>query len=520
MRTSAIALLLALAPGARAGVPDGLGSVVAGLGGSSGRAPQVRSGDDRVLPRVPTGWSAAPLDPIQEDGGVAAAFRRARAALRGPTADAAAAWILARLAESDRADVDAALALDAALGPPTYVLGPLHRALDADDVLLALVAARRTASRHAAWAASLRTIAVRDARYARAALVAGALAEAPGRSTTDDLVACAPGSPRTRSAVLELAFRLEAERCSLARTRWLSDWARTGEAAGTHPVEASWPAMQTLSAAGELRAAWWSWVAAADLDVPATERADLRERQLEMLRSIDPDATWPTELAREAPAVATPTSRDPLVALLTHVADTSRVEDVRAWCLFSAATLLSEVAPVDDAAAVALLERIAKEHVRHELATVALGAIFRLEHLSIGDVVPTFDRPDVLGRTIDLASKRGRVVVLAFYEDGPFVERDLLTVLDQLVLLYPRSRFEVVAVNVDPDVDAARDRLLSAGREWEASYQGARSGPWPAAWGIRSFPSVFVLDRNGVIRARDVFGGRLTSAVLDLIGAR
>jgi hypothetical protein len=39
------------------------------------------------------------------------------------------------------------------------------------------------------------------------------------------------------------------------------------------------------------------------------------------------------------------------------------------------------------------------------------------------------------------------------------------------------------------------------------------TGPITTRWGIREFPSIFVLDRAGVVRFKDVWGDDLDRAV-------
>jgi len=43
------------------------------------------------------------------------------------------------------------------------------------------------------------------------------------------------------------------------------------------------------------------------------------------------------------------------------------------------------------------------------------------------------------------------------------------------------------------------------------------TGPITTRWGVRLFPSIFVLDRTGVIRFKDVRGDELDRAVTSLL---
>ena len=77
--------------------------------------------------------------------------------------------------------------------------------------------------------------------------------------------------------------------------------------------------------------------------------------------------------------------------------------------------------------------------------------------------------------------------------------------------------FAIVGVNTDDDKDVYRKKLIEHGVTWRSSWQGSTEGPIPTAWGINSYPSVFVLDANHVIRYVDARGEELGRAVDKLL---
>ena len=60
--------------------------------------------------------------------------------------------------------------------------------------------------------------------------------------------------------------------------------------------------------------------------------------------------------------------------------------------------------------------------------------------------------------------------------------------------------FALLGINTDKDKDEYRKQALEQGVVWRSSWQGATSGVWPRAWGVSSFPTIYVLDAAGVIR--------------------
>jgi hypothetical protein len=56
-------------------------------------------------------------------------------------------------------------------------------------------------------------------------------------------------------------------------------------------------------------------------------------------------------------------------------------------------------------------------------------------------------------------------------------------------------------VNTDEKQADFKRLAKERGVTWKQSWQGSRQGPWPESWGIFSYPTVIVLDEDGVIRA-------------------
>lgn len=176
-----------------------------------------------------------------------------------------------------------------------------------------------------------------------------------------------------------------------------------------------------------------------------------------------------------------------------------------------------------EAAAEGLLERVAAEfgEVRLEGNTQALGPIvagelFAIRNLAVGKVAPEIDGTDAEGRPLRLGDHRGKVVVLTFSGNwcGP------------CVAMYPQERalaaahkdrpFALLSVNTDEDVATLRKAIADAEITWPCWWDGGQ-GPIVTRWGINRFPSIFVLDRRGVIRFKDLRGDALDQAVARLL---
>ncbi len=76
-----------------------------------------------------------------------------------------------------------------------------------------------------------------------------------------------------------------------------------------------------------------------------------------------------------------------------------------------------------------------------------------------------------------------------------------------------RSPFAMIGINSDPDRSVLLKRLDKDGITWRQALEESPFGGIPSRWNVRLWPSIYVLDAEGVIRYRNVHGGALDDAV-------
>ncbi len=86
-----------------------------------------------------------------------------------------------------------------------------------------------------------------------------------------------------------------------------------------------------------------------------------------------------------------------------------------------------------------------------------------------------------------------------------------------LVQRHADRPFAILGVNTDRDKELFRKQAGEYGVSWRSSWQGSTDGPIPTDWGIDSYPTIFVLDADHVIRAIDARGERLARVVDELL---
>jgi hypothetical protein len=77
--------------------------------------------------------------------------------------------------------------------------------------------------------------------------------------------------------------------------------------------------------------------------------------------------------------------------------------------------------------------------------------------------------------------------------------------------------FALIGINTDSDKTEYHKKAEEMGVTWRSSWQGTTSGVLPRAWGVTSYPTIFVLDAKGVIRYIGVRGEAMDKAVDTLL---
>ena len=79
--------------------------------------------------------------------------------------------------------------------------------------------------------------------------------------------------------------------------------------------------------------------------------------------------------------------------------------------------------------------------------------------------------------------------------------------------------FALLGINSDPDKDRLEMRMAAEDITWRSFWCGLAGtrGKIPSQWGIRGWPTIYVLDHRGVIRYRGVKGERMDKAVDTLL---
>lgn len=78
--------------------------------------------------------------------------------------------------------------------------------------------------------------------------------------------------------------------------------------------------------------------------------------------------------------------------------------------------------------------------------------------------------------------------------------------------------FALVGINSDREArDAFKKKLAENGMTWRHAVEGSTSGPIAKQWNVHGWPTIYVLDAKGVIRAKGLRDKMLEDKVDELL---
>lgn len=161
-------------------------------------------------------------------------------------------------------------------------------------------------------------------------------------------------------------------------------------------------------------------------------------------------------------------------------------------------------------------EKAGRSEERMAMQTV--GALFRLEHLQIGQTVPEIEGVDIEGKSLRLSDFRGKVVALVFWATwcGPCMQ--MVPHERELVKRMKGRPFALVGVNGDSDREKVLNTMAEEEMTWPSFYEGlGGEGKIPLKWNVEGWPTTYVMDAAGVIRFKNVRGETMDEAVEQLL---
>ena len=95
--------------------------------------------------------------------------------------------------------------------------------------------------------------------------------------------------------------------------------------------------------------------------------------------------------------------------------------------------------------------------------------------------------------------------------------------------MYPHERslvkqlsdkpFALIGVNSDRDLEQIRQTVKEKNLNWRSFWNGPQGtgGPISTEWNVTGWPTIYILDKDGVIRYKNARGAAMDKAVTELL---
>jgi peroxiredoxin len=144
------------------------------------------------------------------------------------------------------------------------------------------------------------------------------------------------------------------------------------------------------------------------------------------------------------------------------------------------------------------MTRSAGNNIRRGLAFLCLlvCSLTANAAMKVGDPTPAINLQTLDGQTINLASYKGKVVLLDFWATWCGPCRKALPELKSLVQQNTGKPLVVISISADEDVAAAKEFVRANGMTWPQAVDSKGSVIY-GVFGLQSLPSYVLIDTQG-----------------------
>ncbi len=122
------------------------------------------------------------------------------------------------------------------------------------------------------------------------------------------------------------------------------------------------------------------------------------------------------------------------------------------------------------------------------------------------------------GMPFTLASQAGKVVLIDFWATWCSPCRAEMPNLKKIYAENRDKGLEIIGISLDNSEDKLKDYIENESLTWKFAYSGkAWEDPDAQRYGVNSIPSIWIVDKKGILRDFDVRGEALQNLVAELI---
>ena len=160
-------------------------------------------------------------------------------------------------------------------------------------------------------------------------------------------------------------------------------------------------------------------------------------------------------------------------------------------------------------------QKLIAERPKSEMVERSKGAIRRLD---LTGKPPAMKGPLLSGGDLDLAALKGKVVLVVFWNGNFKLCVDDVPQLRALYQENSKKGFEIVGVAIEDDKTAAQTFVKSHNITWPQIFQpGGQNSPLAVGYGIVSYPTMFLVGKDGKVINRNATLTDIKTELPDLL---
>jgi len=152
-----------------------------------------------------------------------------------------------------------------------------------------------------------------------------------------------------------------------------------------------------------------------------------------------------------------------------------------------------------------------------KLGKSAEGVLFQIRNLGVGKAAPEVVSHDLDDKEVKLSALKGKVVVLDIWATWCGPCRAMIPHEREMEEKLKDRPFSLISISADEEKKSLKDFLEKEKMPWTHWWEGKNENGILKDWGVRFFPTIYVIDAKGVIRFKNIRGKKLEEAVEKLV---
>ena len=147
-----------------------------------------------------------------------------------------------------------------------------------------------------------------------------------------------------------------------------------------------------------------------------------------------------------------------------------------------------------------------------------LSLMTTFAQVKINDAAPDLTLPSSEGKMIGLSDLKGKVVLIDFWASWCEPCRENNPHLIKLYKKFHADGLEILGVSLDTNEASWKHAIAQDNLQWwQANDNKGWSGPSTVSYNVEAIPTMFLIDKKGIIREINLIGWRLEDRIKSLL---